>query len=110
MAKFVYVAAPFSAIEDKAKLMKAISAFCGNYMISNPGEYAITGLLHYYAVVECPELGNDYKFWKESCEMLMSKSDQVIVLQFPGWDTSIGVIAEIDYATDLGIPITYQQM
>lgn len=110
MRKLIYVSSPYSAISDKEALMRCIARESGEYMIANPGEYAVTGLVGHYSVVEVPGLGTDYVFWQDFCEMLISKSDKVLVLMIPGWQESTGVRGEIEYATALGLPIEYKEV
>lgn len=103
----IYAAAPYSAIEDKSVLMRELSRQCGLYMLSHPGEYVVPGLLHHWPACECPELGTDYEFWQDWCETLIGRCDRMIVFTFDGWRESVGVQAEIRYATDLGMSVEY---
>jgi hypothetical protein len=102
-----YIAAPYSKVEDKEALMKAIAKFSGEYMLSHPGEYAMTGLFHHYAATECTELGTDYAFWVNFCTEFLAKCDKLVVLKYKGWDTSTGVAAEISLATHWNLPVEY---
>ena len=103
----VYVSAPYSEVSDKDSLMRTIAAFSGRYMLANPGEYAVSGLMHHYAIKEEPALGTDYKFWKEWCDLCMAVCTKMVVLTVPGWSTSEGVAAEIEYAKKVNMPIAY---
>ncbi len=103
----VYVAAPYSNVEDKEELLDQIAKFNADYMVANPGEYLITGLVHHYALKHNKNLGSDWKFWKTFCIDFLDRVDKLIVLQFPGWDTSRGVQEEIEYAQYLALPIEY---
>ena len=103
----IYVASPYSKVEDKEALMKAIAKFSGEYMLTHPGQYAVTGLVHHYAASECPTLGTDYAFWEGFCTEFIRKCDKLVVFKYSGWDTSTGVAAEIALATELKIPIEY---
>lgn len=110
MSKLVYVAAPYSAIEDRHQLMRDIARISGEYMIANPGEYAVTGLVNHYAALECEGLGTDYQFWQVFCELMINKSDKILVIKFPGWESSIGVSQEIKFATETGKEISYWEV
>lgn len=103
----VYVAAPYSNVADKEQLMKDIAKFCGQYMLDNPGEYTITGLVHHYAVNQVDGLGTDWNFWKDFCEMFLKRCDKLAVLRIPGWDWSRGVQTEIEIAHANNIPVFY---
>ncbi len=105
--KLVYLAAPYTNVENKDDLMDHIFKVCAQYMIDNPGEYVIPGLIHHYSVLRNSELGTDYVFWQEFCETLMSKCSKMIVLKYTGYDQSTGVMEEIKYAEKYGIPVIY---
>lgn len=49
--------------------------------------------------------GAEYVNWKNTCELLMRKSDVALVLAFPNYGLSKGVRAEIDYFQWLGTPV-----
>ena len=106
----VYVASPYSNVPDKEQLMLNIEKFCADYMADNPGSYAITGLCHHYALKHNPNLGSDWKFWKDFCIEFLGKSDKLIVLKVSGWDTSAGVAAEIEYAKQINLPIEFIEL
>lgn len=103
----VYVAAPYSNVNNKEQLMDTIAKVCGKYMIDNPGEYTITGLVHHYACQHYSEIGTDWNFWKNFCVDFLRRCDKLLVIQVEGWDASFGVQEEIRIATELKLPIIY---
>lgn len=105
----VYLSSPYSNVKNKENLMRDIARFSAQYMLAHPGEYAVSGLVHHYATLECDELGTDYQFWKEWCELFISKCDKVVVIMFPGWHNSTGVTAEIELAHKLNKPVEYRE-
>lgn len=107
MNELVYIAAPYSAVENKDELMSRVSKFCGEYMIANPGKFAVPGLVHHYACKDNPTLGTDYHFWQEFCELFLSRCDRMVVLMIPGWDVSRGVKGEIEYCSTHNIPVEF---
>lgn len=48
-----------------------------------------------------------YEFWKNRDRRLISRSDGIIVVIMPGWQESVGVTDEIEFATSLGLPVHY---
>lgn len=105
--KIAYIASPYSRIENKELLMRHVAKFSGEYMLTNPGWYAVTGLIHHYASLEVGELGTDYSFWEGWCQTFLKRCDKLIVLMINGWDNSTGVKAEIEFAILHGIPVEY---
>lgn len=106
-SKLVYVAAPYSAIPDKTKLMEQISKFCADYMIEHPGVYLVPGLVHHYAYLQNNALGDTYEFWQDFCRTMIDRSDMVFVLKYPGWEKSVGVSDEVEYSALGNKPVTY---
>lgn len=80
--------------------------------------YAATKLIHKgYTVVEpiasCHEKGvrydlpGGYAFWQKRDRWFIDKCDGILVLTLPGWNESVGVSDEIEYAAQLGLEIHY---
>lgn len=105
----LYLAAPYSNVEYKPKLMRELAKFAGEYMIDNPGLYVVPGLVHHYSLESVPALGSDYVFWEEFCHKLIDRCDGTLVWQYPGWVESAGVIDEIEYTRSLRKPVFYAE-
>lgn len=52
-------------------------------------------------------LSTDWEYWQEYDNFILSHCSKLIVLCLPGWDTSVGVQAEIQIAKRLDIEIEY---
>lgn len=48
-----------------------------------------------------------WNFWAEHDKALINKCDELWVIKMDGWERSTGVSAEIAYARELLIPISY---
>ena len=48
-----------------------------------------------------------YEMWGRRCEAVLHKCDALWVLMFPGWEQSVGVTGEIEYARKHNIPVLY---
>lgn len=51
-----------------------------------------------YALSKSMELPSTFSFWKNIDFKYVEKCDALIVADLEGWDRSVGVIAEIEYA------------
>jgi nucleoside 2-deoxyribosyltransferase len=49
----------------------------------------------------------EWPFWEKYDKNFLRRCDAIVVLQLPGWDKSVGVTAEIEYAIQLGMPVFY---
>lgn len=54
-----------------------------------------------------PKLGTSFEAWKDIDLNEIRIRDELWVLMLDDWDKSIGVLAEIEYAKELGKPIKY---
>jgi hypothetical protein len=52
-------------------------------------------------------LPGDWDFWQTYDRLMLSRCDELAVLCLPGWRESVGVRAEIDIATRLGLPARF---
>lgn len=105
--KLSYLASPFSH-KDKwvMKLRWAIITAIGAKLISQ--KHHIFGPItesHSYAEFGVGESG--WQFWGEHDRLMISKCDEVLVVKMKGWEDSVGVNAEIQYAIDKGIPLKF---
>ncbi len=47
------------------------------------------------------------EFWLKQDFAVLKHCDELIVYKMPGWEDSLGVAEELEYAKSLGIPVTY---
>lgn len=45
--------------------------------------------------------------WAVHCKRIIERSDEVWVLKYPGYDTSVGVAGEVAHANAVGVPVKY---
>jgi len=48
-----------------------------------------------------------WSYWQNFDKNFLERCDGLIVLMLDGWDRSVGVKSEIEYAKELGMPIEY---
>jgi hypothetical protein len=53
------------------------------------------------------ELPGTWDFWSKVDLEFLSRCDEIFVLADPGWQDSVGVTAEIEFAKKNNIPVTY---
>lgn len=52
-------------------------------------------------------LPSSFEFWRERDHRLIECVDEVLVCMLEGWDQSVGVLDEIDYAAKIGKRVSY---
>lgn len=99
----VYLSAPYSEIEDKARLMQLVMRVSGEYMVRNPGAHVVSPLFNHFSLPLVPELGSGYDFWKEYSMDLLRRCDRILLLKYPGWEYSTGVQDELEVGRRLNL-------
>lgn len=103
----IYLASPYTH-DDKAveaERYERISLITVGIM--NTGLQVFSPIAAGVPLAKFGGLPTDWAYWEESCKVMISRCQRFIVIQFDGWDVSVGVLAEIEYAKSLGIAIEY---
>ena len=112
--KLWYIAAPYSAGTDiflSLYRKKQQEMVIGS--LAALGVFCLDPLANHYVVetlkiANGPSLPTDFAFWDGFCHRSLKACDGIVICDnIPGWESSRGVSAEINYATELGITIVY---
>ncbi|MDL2313363.1 DUF1937 family protein [Desulfovibrio sp. OttesenSCG-928-C14] len=112
----VYLACPYShddpAVREARWLASSRAAawlmLFGDVWFPNEGVSVLSPLSMGHPVsVMGRLLGLEYSFatWGESCLAMLEGCTHLVLLQLPGWATSIGCKAEVDHARKLGLAV-----
>lgn len=84
---------------------ETVCKFSGQLMLQ--GKVVYSPIAHNHPIACLISLPRTWDWWKVFDEHILSKCDSLMVLMLDGWDTSIGVAAEIDLARTLNLPISF---
>lgn len=105
--RFYYIASPYSSpsATERYERFAAVEEFtarllAGGYCVYSPIVYNHAMAIEY-------GLPTDWEFWAKVDMRFLSLCDACIVLQYPGWDKSRGVQAEIRYCKRRKIPLIF---
>lgn len=103
----IYLAAPYNdrnpqVVNDRMHLVETVLA-----LLSRDGKHAFSPLLMHYVLDKGVDLPSGFEFWDSLCFDFLKRCDEMIILTLPGWDTSRGVQAEINFCVEHDIPFTY---
>ena len=73
------------------------------------GQHVFSPISHTHPISQIQELPSGWEHWKAYDEAMLSKCSKLIVLTLDGWMESVGVNAEIEFATLNGIEIEYME-
>lgn len=104
----IYVASPFTHDDESIKeYRKQINEKVCSHLIKN-GFCAISPIAYGCMLIDKHWLINDdFTYWELFCLTLLKKSDMMYIVRLDGWDKSIGVLSEIDFALKNSIPIMF---
>ena len=83
------------------------------YTEKRVSEFLSKGELVYSPIVHCHNMSvryslpKEYKFWQNIDRHMIDLCEGVYVLMMEDWELSEGITDEINYAMDLGKPVTY---
>jgi hypothetical protein len=104
----IYLASPYSH-PDPAVREARFEAVC-----EKAAAMMRDGLLVYSPIAHSHPLARrglpgDWLFWALHNAAMMRACSRVVVLQLDGWGESEGVSAEVRLASDLGLPVSFDQ-
>lgn len=107
--KFIYVASPFShkykkVMREREKEINRVAA-----ELTYKYGYAMFLPITQSAPLEriIPALGGSFEKWKDIDLEMVKRADELWVVMMEGWDNSVGVTSEIEYAQYLGKPLYF---
>lgn len=101
------ILAPYSH-DDKKVVEHRVKTVCDySAKLMKDGLSCISPITVGTGILTHADLPTDFEFWKKLSLDLLKVSDEVHVLMLDGWEESVGVKAEIEYAMAFGKTIKY---
>jgi hypothetical protein len=103
----IYIASPYShpdplVMQERYEKVRDYVAHC-----LNNGMYVYSPINDNHPVALHHSLPTTWEFWSGLDKHFMDRCDYMIVYKLPGWETSIGVAAELAYAKEIGLNVQY---
>lgn len=101
-----YLASPRAHKNPEIVQQRVVQAQEYTYYALLMGQHVFSPIAHSWQISDagCMNTWND---WEPFDIDMLSRCDSLLVLRLPGWDESVGVRAEIEYATSVGMSIHY---
>ena len=100
----IYLAIPYTGQEDAA--FRFANRYAG--MLMQEGHLVFSPISMCHSIAQVVKLPTDFEYWKRYDFHMLNLCDMLVVLMFDGWKESVGVQGEIEYATEIGMPILYR--
>jgi hypothetical protein len=105
--KIIYLASPYSSPDNELREhnYRIISQIAAN-MVSE-GKVVLSPISYGHNLLNFKEMPSDWNFWYNFCVTFLLKSDELVVCKMPGWESSRGVLEEIEIAKQNNIKISF---
>lgn len=106
-ATMIYLASPYShqyafVREERFAAVCKVSA-----KLMRDGHHIYSPIAHSHPIASHGDLPTGFDYWREYDWWFIEHVDELWVLMLDGWESSVGVTAEIKYARQLGKPVKY---
>lgn len=108
MSKLVFISSPYSNPDEniKEENYKKVAKYAT--FLCKSGITAISPIVYGHELLKNDKsMSSDWSFWENFCLNLMKKCDEIHVLKLNGWEKSVGVREEIEFANTQNINIVY---
>jgi NTP pyrophosphatase (non-canonical NTP hydrolase) len=102
-----YLSSPFRCDDEMLRNERYEQTALALTSLMNKGKHVFSPIIHNSPIKRIADLGSSWEDWEQFDLDMLSRCDAVMVLKIDGWERSVGVQAEIDYAQTNNIPIYY---
>ncbi len=102
----IFLAMPTKGAVLNNAIRPTVLAFIAELHLKHPEYTFIAPMIQDYQLLKfMPQVEATWADWGRHCREIIERSDQVWVLEYDGWDTSVGVAGEIAHANKHGVPV-----
>lgn len=102
----IYLASPYSHPDPAIREARFYAACRATAELVRTGHAVFSPIVHGHPLVRFG-LPVDWSFWERHDRSYLERSNALVVLMLDGWQTSVGVVAEIAIARALGLPVAF---
>ena len=106
MSEITYLACPYSHPDRCVRLLRfqAVTQLAARLIAK--GEAIYSPITHGHAITEIG-LPMEWDFWKQHSLAMLRVCSGMLIYCLDGWDSSIGIRAEVTQAQEWGIPVSF---
>ena len=104
-----YLCSPYSSPDPAVRELRYRQAVQATAYLIRRGLAVFSPIIHSHPVADLGgDLAGDWSFWRRQDELFMDAClGGIVVLKLPGWESSVGVQAEIAYMRAKRRPVEY---
>ena len=103
----IYLDSPYSHSDKAVRNERYFAVMKRTAELINQGFFVYSPILHNHNMADKYNLSSNFEFWQAFDKHMIDLAEAVYVLKLDGWNTSIGVNYEINYASTKGILVVY---
>lgn len=103
----IFVSLPYSHPDPDVVTSRYALACLYSAKLLRLGHVVQSPIVTGHAIIQVTNLPGDFNFWKNYCLTVLSACEEMHVLKLDGWENSTGILAELMFAKERGIPVEY---
>lgn len=102
----IYLASPYTDRSNTVMENRYRMALEAAAELTQAGHCIYSPIAHFHPMACIYDMPRDIEFWDDHSRTMILRADKMFVLQLEGWESSIGVMREMEYAKGYDLPIT----
>lgn len=103
----IYLASPYSDRDPEVEELRYQAAYSHVRLAFSRKEIIFSPIVYCHQYYINRHTPGDFSFWQNFNEEMLLRATRLRVLRIAGWETSIGVTAEIAFASRSGITVEF---
>ena len=103
----IYLASPYTHEDPNIRLARFFAAQDATAALIASGKLVFSPIVYTHAIALKYNLPHTIDFWQSFCLGMLKKADMLFVLCLPDWQSSRGILTEIEFADMHNIHIKY---
>jgi hypothetical protein len=103
----IYLAGPYAHVYEHMKCRRYEQLTFVTAMLLRSGTTVYSPITHCHPLAQQYDMPRDHSFWLNHDLAILARCDKLLVLRLEGWENSIGLRREIEFANEKNIPIEY---
>jgi Domain of unknown function (DUF1937) len=106
----IYLASPYSHPDESVRYTRFYQVCEKAGSLIKQGYHVFCPIAHSHNIAVQADLPRGFDYWGEFDRRMIAACDELWVYRLDGWDKSVGVLAEIEIAHQLGKPVVYMNV
>lgn len=106
----IYLATPYSHPNEEVRALRFLQAYHYCCKAMQKGEVIFSPIVYGHRFADLGDAQTDHVWWQDFNESILIAVRELRVLKLEGWDQSLGIQHELDFADRNGIEVTYESL